>query len=168
MLAASRQSAQTVIYIRSVSFDAISIALRMDSFQPFSLISLARMTVAPYFLRLRILPYGYADHGYRYGQSCGVHVWIVVKLIEWRASGVFIVAEDGVVVEMSVNVENTYAFRMTFCNLADDRIGNSMVSTEGDRERICLFNLADSLSDRRKGKRIITVSACDIAEITDF
>ena len=67
-----------------------------------------------------------------------------------------------------MNMENTDPLWMTFCNLADDRIGNSMVSTEGDRERICLFNLADSLSDRRKGKRIITVSACDIAEITDF
>ena len=69
---------------------------------------------------------------------------------------------------MSVNVENTYAFRMTLCNLTDDRISDSMVSTEGDRESVCIFNLADSFSDRCKGKRIITVSACDIAEITDF
>ena len=99
---------------------------------------------------------------------CGVHVWIVIKLIEWRASGVFIVAEDGVVVEMSVNVENTYAFRMTLCNLTDDWISDSMVTTECDRECVGIFNLADPLSDRCKGERIVAVSACDIAEITDF
>ena len=69
---------------------------------------------------------------------------------------------------MGINMENADPLWMTFCNLADDRIGNSMVSTEGDRESICLFNLADSLSDRCKGKRIVAVSACDIAEITDF
>ena len=43
-----------------------------------------------------------------------------------------------------------------------------MVTTECDRECVGIFNLADPLSDRFKGERIVAVSACDIAEITDF
>ena len=99
---------------------------------------------------------------------CGIHIRIIVKLIERRATGIFIITKDGVIVKMGINMENADSLWMTFCNLTDDRICNSMIAAEGDRESACLFNLADSFSDRCKGERIITVSACDIAEITDF
>ena len=99
---------------------------------------------------------------------CGIHIRIIVKLIERRAARIFIITKGGVIVKMGINMENADPLWMPFCNLTDDRIGNSMVSTEGDRESVCIFNLADSFSDRCKRKRIITVSACDIAEITDF
>ena len=75
---------------------------------------------------------------------CGIHIRIIVKLIERRAAGIFIITKVGVIVKMGINMENADPLWMTFCNLADDRIGNSMVSTEGDRESICIFNLADS------------------------
>ena len=99
---------------------------------------------------------------------CGIHIRTIVKLIERRAARIFIITKGGVIVEMGINMENADPLWMPFCNLTDDRIGNSMVSTEGDRESICIFNLADSFSDRCKGDRIITVSACYIAEITKF
>ena len=64
---------------------------------------------------------------------CGIHIRIIVKLIERRAAGIFIITKVGVIVKMGINMENADPLWMTFCNLTDDRIGNSMVSTEGDQ-----------------------------------
>ena len=48
---------------------------------------------------------------------------------------------------MGINMENADTLWMTFCNLTDDRIGNSMVSTEGDRESVFNLKIDNNIKD---------------------